>query len=300
MTKQRAIVAARRLAEQSLMAFPNVAGVATGSKFKGGKDTKEPSVVVYVRKKILELASNDTIPKSIDGIATDVVELDLTTMESPPAERRKRVSPLSGGCSIGNANYSSGGTLGALLRMKDKPERVLAITCYHVLCPTGNNTLGQSILQPSKDDGGDSSSKIGTLCGYSLRDGMDVAFTDVTLAQQSVNKIYNGPQIAGLGRNGYGEVRKYGKTTDQTTGQIVKYDLTYRIEYKFGQIIEHTDLLLIKSSDNSPFVRGGDSGAFLLNSRNEAIGIMIGGDEQQGYGVAIRLRPIVEHFGLML
>jgi len=61
-----------------LKKYPNVLSVRKGFKRVGGKETNIPCITVFVSKKkpLTELEANDVVPKEIDGVPTDVVELD--------------------------------------------------------------------------------------------------------------------------------------------------------------------------------------------------------------------------------
>lgn len=68
---------ARARHEAKLMRYPNVVGVATGIRVKGGKPTGEPCVVVFVQKKVArdKLKNDELIPGKIDDVPVDVVEV---------------------------------------------------------------------------------------------------------------------------------------------------------------------------------------------------------------------------------
>lgn len=59
----------------------NALNVALGTKWKDGKDTGLPAIVVYVHKKVPNstLAQEDIIPDNIEGVPTDVVEMTPDT-----------------------------------------------------------------------------------------------------------------------------------------------------------------------------------------------------------------------------
>lgn len=62
----------------------NYLNIALGTKFKDGKDTGVPAIVIYVSKKVdkAALAAEHIIPKEIEGIVTDVVEMAPTTWKA--------------------------------------------------------------------------------------------------------------------------------------------------------------------------------------------------------------------------
>ena len=70
------MAAAQSRHEVELMQFPNVVGVATGSAVQGGTGTGEPCIVVYVSKQVpvSDLAEQDVLPRTIEGIRVDVVQ----------------------------------------------------------------------------------------------------------------------------------------------------------------------------------------------------------------------------------
>lgn len=60
---------------QDLLSRPNVVGVGVGEKSARGKKTGEVSVVVLVRQKLpaQDLTSRALVPKTVDGVQTDVM-----------------------------------------------------------------------------------------------------------------------------------------------------------------------------------------------------------------------------------
>jgi hypothetical protein len=63
--------------ETDIMRRANVVGIAEGIRTRKGKPTGEPCLVVYVVRKVprARLSPNDVIPRQIEGIPTDVVEV---------------------------------------------------------------------------------------------------------------------------------------------------------------------------------------------------------------------------------
>jgi len=112
--------------------YPNVVGFDTSPMPKrvGGQETEEKALVIYVEKKVPEtmLATNEILPKEINGIKTDVIEIGKVTImpcsgdaellrsgipftlrEAKPVEieypmgaeaHRQRVRPIIGGISF--------------------------------------------------------------------------------------------------------------------------------------------------------------------------------------------------------
>ncbi len=63
--------------ETNLLKFRNVIGVSEGIRTKRGRPTGEPCVTILVRQKIPNnlLAKNDILPKEIEDVPVDVVEV---------------------------------------------------------------------------------------------------------------------------------------------------------------------------------------------------------------------------------
>jgi hypothetical protein len=62
--------------ERELLRYPNVVGVATGSRVRQGAPTGEPCLVVYVTRKIPrdQLGPGQLLPTEVEGVPVDVVE----------------------------------------------------------------------------------------------------------------------------------------------------------------------------------------------------------------------------------
>lgn len=63
--------------EAALLRRPNVVAVAAGLRTRGGVPTDERCLVVYVRRKVpaLQLAAADRLPRRVEGVPIDVVEI---------------------------------------------------------------------------------------------------------------------------------------------------------------------------------------------------------------------------------
>lgn len=96
MSQQEAVTQVKEAHKTALMMTPNVVGVGTGYKVKGGEQTDELSVVVLVRQKKPKagVAPGALVPKVLDGVITDVVQVgDLRAFQAPTDRWR----PVPGG-----------------------------------------------------------------------------------------------------------------------------------------------------------------------------------------------------------
>lgn len=88
---------------QELRGYPNVLSVGLSKKFVRGKDTGRDSITVFVSAKKPKklLSKKDILPKELDGVPLDVVELstadyalgDTAPSRLPPSIQRR----LAGG-----------------------------------------------------------------------------------------------------------------------------------------------------------------------------------------------------------
>lgn len=147
----------------------NIIGVGQGNKWVRGKDTGEKALVILVKKKYprKNLQREQIIPKKVDGILTDIIEVGEIRFFN---ERTEFKRPCQPGMSIGHYKISAG-TLGAIVKDRDSSE-LLMLSNNHVLAnlsdgSDGNCQIGDPILQPGLFDGGDLSySVIGSLVRY--------------------------------------------------------------------------------------------------------------------------------------
>ncbi|CRK61605.1 hypothetical protein [Alloactinosynnema sp. L-07] len=70
------VAAVRARHEADLMGRANVVAVSEGSRVRGGVDTGQVCLVVYVARKVprTELAASDVLPAELDGVPVDVRE----------------------------------------------------------------------------------------------------------------------------------------------------------------------------------------------------------------------------------
>lgn len=135
----------------NLLKKNNVTGVGIGYKISNGKLTDELSLVTLVTRKVSKqsLSSSDTIPASIQGVKTDVIEVgEIIAHQS----RTVRERPAHPGMSIGHYNITAG-TFGAVVRDNRTGKRMI-LSNNHVLANSNNASTGDPILQPGQADGG--------------------------------------------------------------------------------------------------------------------------------------------------
>ncbi len=139
---------AQRVFQESLLAKPNVIGVAIGLKNSVG----DPSVVVLVERKVpvAALTVAEAVPKEVDGVKTDVVEVGYLRAYDSPRDRFRPEIPS--GISIGHYKITAG-TLGTIVTDRLTGEKLI-LSNNHVLANSNDALVGDAILQPGTADGG--------------------------------------------------------------------------------------------------------------------------------------------------
>lgn len=299
-----------------LLKKPQVIGVGRGYKEVGGKQTEEEAIIILVNKKLpyKSLLADQLVPKSLDGMQTDVIEVGelkayprRKSVASPvtyqiieEVERTSRVRPAPPGVSIGHYRITAG-TFGAVVYDQRTGEPFI-LSNNHVLANETNGRdgrarIGDRILQPGVLDGGDKKNNvIGTLARYvNLKASPKTNVVDCALAKpRSIDLIL--PDILGIGEiQGVTlpalrmPVQKSGRTTGLTTGQIRALNVTVDISYGAGKVLRFEKQIL-----TTPMSEGGDSGSLVFDLKNQAVGLLFAGSSQ-----STLLNPIEEVLALL-
>ncbi|GAB4263580.1 MAG: hypothetical protein Kow0080_02050 [Candidatus Promineifilaceae bacterium] len=303
---------------QPLMGRQNVNGVGIGYKIVKGRPTTQLCLTVLVRQKLTEqaLTAENLVPRSIDGIPTDVVQVgELWASQL----RTDRYRPAPGGVSIGHYRITAG-TLGAVVRDRATGDRLI-LSNNHVLANSNDAQAGDPIIQPGGADGGivgqDTIAALERFCPISFNSqgggscGIASAYAQVRNAiasllgsshrvqvvqvmPQAVNLVdaavarpLNGEdvldEILGIGViTGTVDValgmpvRKSGRTTEFTTGEILTIDSTVSVNYGSGRVATFENQLVA-----GPMSQGGDSGSLVVaGDSQDAVGLLFAGSDQ--------------------
>jgi len=296
----------KEIHEEDLFSKANVVGVAVGFKYVDGEKTNELSVVVNVSQKvpIENLDVEDVIPQTLDGVRTDVIETgEIQAFYNPTQKFR----PAPGGVSIGHKNITAG-TLGiAVVQSATVPspyvpgesycsmfgvslcpvseqgemKKVYILSNNHVLANGNYANLGDPIYQPGPIDGGGPSDTIAYLSKYiPIKYGGEANKVDCALAEpinledvveKSILEIgeVSGSVGAELGMS----VRKYGRTTQFTTGEIIQIHATVIVGGYPGGTAKFSNQIITKNMS-----AGGDSGSLLVEQGgNRSVGLLFAG-----------------------
>lgn len=295
---------------EGLLQRAHVVATGLGYKLTEGQKTATLCLMCSVEKKYsaAKLSAQDLVPRSLDGIPTDVVESGRLLALASRTERHR---PAPGGVSIGHQDITAG-TLGCLVK---KNGQLHILSNNHVLANSNNAQRGDAILQPGpldggrypadhiaeladfialNFDGGDSSCSIAKgvasflnalaslggsharMQAITARAGdnlVDAAIARPLSANDVSADILQIGSIAGttagvLGMN----ITKSGRTTALTTGVIEQIDVTATVQYGAGRTARFSDQLLAGAMS-----QGGDSGSAVLDDNRQLVGLLFAG-----------------------
>ena len=308
------IRAALRNVAPQLHARANVVATGVGYKISGGQRTADLSIVCSVAKKLgaAELSAQDLVPATIDGTVTDVVEsgriraLQTRTDKHRPAPggvsighrditagtlgclvtRNGERLILSNNHVLANSNDAQrgdpilqpgpidGGQLSTdrIAELLDFVPIVFAQPEPPSQCPTARavsaflNAVCQMISSKTRYQIVNIQAS-DNLVDAAIARPLDPA--DVTDQILDIGTI-QGAAEASLGTT----VKKSGRTTELTTGQILQVDVTADVQYGAGLTARFTDQLLA-----GPMSQGGDSGSAVLDDDNRLVGLLFAGSD---------------------
>lgn len=313
----QAVLNSKEQHKRALMNLPNVVGVGVGYRTIAGQPTDELSLKVLVVRKLPRAALTVAamVPKRVDAVDTDVIEVGELRAQQTPRDRWRPAPP---GISMGHYQITTG-TFGSVVRDRATGVRLI-LSNNHVLANSNEASPGDPILQPGTADGGtvqsdliarlerfcpiEFNSEPGTcsLAGAYARLGnwlaklagsqhrlevwiyrpQAVNLVDAAVARPlegdwiSDEILSIGP-VAGVRSAALGmPVRKSGRTTGLTTGEIIVLDATVSVSYGPGRTASFENQII-----TTPMSQGGDSGSLLVHgTENQAVGLLFAGSSQ--------------------
>jgi hypothetical protein len=317
---------AKERIEDELLRRPGVTGVDISSKKKDGVDTGELAIVVYVKKKkpASALKANELVPPQVEGVPTDVVEEEIVPHRgaaSPvltPMVDASAYPTLQGGISIGpcrsvhldppdvpaSGNYVFVGTLGVMVRDR-ATGAAMALTNFHVACVDSGWSVGDTMAQPSRVDGGSCpSARFGTLTRAALSNHVDGAVITVDAGRASSCSITGIGSVRGTAAATVGlAVRKRGRTTELTHGTVTSVDYTTSIDYGDGlgvRTLRNQIRIAVDTAHSTQFGDHGDSGSVVVNADRRVVGLYFGGNAAGTVGVANPIAFVLDELGVDL
>lgn len=288
----------------------NIEAVGIGYKVTDGKQTCELAVVCSVEKKLplFKISKTNLIPKEINGIKTDVIEVGIIK-----ALHTERHRPAPGGVSVGHIDITAG-TLGCVVR-RDNIRYILSNN--HVLACSNDAEIGDSIIQPGDHDSGvlpqdhiadlidfvpinfsETPSQCpvaglftGIINGILWTIGSSTRLQAVKQAEDNLidaaiakplndedisDEIMEIGQIKGIKSAILGmKIQKSGRTTGLTQGEITQVDVSVNVQYGEGKIAQFNNQIMAGGMS-----AGGDSGSAVLTNDGYLCGLLYAGSEE--------------------
>jgi hypothetical protein len=296
--------------------IPGVELVGLGAKEKKGKIFDEWAFRFYVNKKrpLQDIPKNEQIPDLIFGVQTDVIahfeKASLVCEASVLSVDTKNYHDdgIRGGISIRNDHFdndqpSGYGTLGILARRKSD-NALVGLTCSHVVNAASESpaTLNTKVGHPKYwisccccPHG-----YIGDVAKATSTNDLDCAIIDIhdDLLEKITSNVTEN-LVEGIVGNISGAaaiicfetLRKRGRTTGLTTGKVS--DVAYGTNQ---MLIERTD-----GNPGDPFACHGDSGAVIVNSANQVVGLLVAANRADMKKViATHIKPVMVDLGITI
>jgi len=319
--------------QHKLLARANVVATGIGYKITKEKKTSDISIVCSVTEKLLasDISPKDLVPPSIDNIPTDVVEtgriralVDRTKRIRPApggvsighreitagtlgclVKREGQTFILSNNHVLANSNDASPGD--AILQPGpydggDFPlDRIANLHEFVPIVfsepePPGDCGIGQGVAALLNGIAKLFRSKT-RLRAVSIQ--AEENLVDAAIALPFDEKDVS-PEILEIGTiNGLVEgelgmgIKKSGRTTAVTTGEILQVDVTVDVQYGGGLIARFTDQLMAGAMS-----QGGDSGSAVLDNENNLTGLLFAGSDTST--VINRIQNVFAALGLSL
>ena len=294
---------------EELHARANVVATGIGYKVSDGVRTDELAIVCSVVEKVpaTALATRDLVPPSVGGFPTDVVATGEIRALRTPTERWR---PVPGGVSVGHERITAG-TLGCIVHRGDEllllsNNHVFACTndgapgdAILQPGPIDGGTAADRIATLDRFvriamAGEESSCALAKGVASTLNALARLAGSNARLRAVSQSSAANlvdaatarpddpsqiSEEILGIGRiGGQGtaelglRVRKSGRTTGLTTGEIEQVNVTVDVGYGEDRVARFTDQVITGAMS-----QGGDSGSAIVDLGNNIVGLLFAG-----------------------
>ena len=295
-----------------LLTRANVVATGVGYKVTDGEKTPTLSIICSVTEKIAttRLLSRDRVPTALDGIPTDVVQTGPIRALQLHTERHR---PAPGSVSIGHRDITAG-TLGCLVKKNGQililsNNHILAnsneATVGDPILQPGPYDGGRFpddhianleqfvpiALAGRPSDCSIARRTASILNGIARLVGSDARLQPITehAPENLVDAAIARPidpkdvsdeilEIGTLKGSTQAElgmaIKKSGRTTGFTTGEILQVDVSVNVQYGQGQTAHFTDQLMAGAMS-----QGGDSGSAVLDENDRLVGLLFAGSD---------------------
>jgi hypothetical protein len=282
---------------EALMDIEGVVGTAVGLSANDA-----PEIRVYTMESGIA-----GLPELLEGYPVVVKPTGMLLALSDPTAKQPRPVPI--GVSTGHP-ATTAGTIAA--RVKDALGNVYALSNNHVYAASNAAALDDNVLQPGVFDGGaDPTDAIGILDSFVPIDFSGSPNTvDAAIALSSGALLHN----ATPSDDGYGipssltvaafvgqQVKKYGRTTKLTHGEVTEVNVTADVCYEVAVLIctktaRFTGQFGISTAG---FSDGGDSGSLIVTENgNNPVGLLFAGSA--ALTLANPIDAVLDAFGVIV
>jgi hypothetical protein len=309
----------------------NVVAAGVGYKISGGQKTSTISMVCSVTKKLpaSQLPQTDLVPATLDGMPTDVIETGVIRALQSPTERHR---PAPGGVSIGHRDITAG-TLGCWVKKDGRPvilsnnhvlansnaaeigdpilqpgpydggrfpedhiadlEQFIPISIIGIPSDcTVATTIANFLNGIARIFG--SSVQLQAIDQQQTENLVDAAIASPLNPDDVKEEILEIGSVQGSVEGELGmSIKKSGRTTGFTTGEIEQVDVTVNVQYGEGQIAQFTDQLMAGAMS-----QGGDSGSAVLDDSNHLVGLLFAGSDTTT--IMNRIQNVFSELGVTL
>lgn len=209
--------------------------------------------------------------------------------------RTRKERPIGAGLSISTLNTTAMTVCCIAVDRKGKEYLLIDNTSIY------GEPTGTAIIQPGSFDGGTEQDRVGQIArtvDLDLSGGMNASLGGIVSIDEATESYRDIPELGRISgilpHATVGQVvKKFGRTTGLTVGQILATSAIVRMNLGKGRTAQFSDAYIVKGLQGVVFSRGGDSGAPVLTEKNELCGMVIGGDLEQTIVMPIqRERPI--------
>jgi S1-C subfamily serine protease len=199
---------------------------------------------------------------------------------------RQRARPVQGGYSLGHWRVTAGTMTTAVYDAQafpGIPSRYYILSNNHVLANSNLSRIGDPILQPGPADGGvlprDAVARLSRFIPIRFNGApnlVDAAiaaadFHDIDRAIFWIGHLTGVRFLTNVGEY----VRKTGRATNYTTGQVTHLNATVNVNYGGGRVAR-----MVRQIVTTNMSAPGDSGSCLCDMKGSAVGLLFAGSDR--------------------
>lgn len=260
-----------------------------------------PGTTYYYVITAIDTSGNESGPSAEDSATTEEGTVEPSIGPRP--------API--GISTGHPNITAG-TIGCRVT---KGGKFYVLSNNHVYADENNANIGDIVLQPGPYDGGLSPrDRIGTLAAFAsirfhprAQNKIDAAIAEldtIVVDEVEVPAVDNAtpegpyqyvPSVSTVAATIELPVKKHGRTTGLTFGEVFAVNATVRVTYGSGMAQFVGQIIVTPGA----FSEGGDSGSLIVTETgNNPVGLLFAGSSS--YTIANPIDAVLDYFGVSI